>query len=139
MSGTLATRSDPAQTATVGISLGGLAAVRFALARPDVFGLAAGHSGAYNNGNDEVIRDVREGPMRGGRFHLVAGTYESALGGDAVGGNLLEAQRRLASALVERGIDHQAYEYPEGHSWGLWKANLGRALRYLYRGETASE
>lgn len=122
---------DPARTATVGISLGGAAAVRFALARPDRFGRAAGHSGAYGGPDDPIVRDVLEGPLRPARFHLVVGTYETALGGDPVRGNLLESQRRLARALAERGYDHRAHEFPEGHSWGLWKAQLGDALRFL--------
>jgi enterochelin esterase family protein len=122
---------DPARTVTIGISLGGAAAVRFALARPDLFGLAAGHSGAYGGAGDPIVRDVREGPLRPVRFHLVVGTYETALGGDPVHGNLLESQRLLARALAERGYGHRAHEYPEGHSWGLWRANLGDALRFL--------
>ena len=130
---------EPAKTATIGISRGGLAAVHLALSRPDLFGLSAGHSGAYALGDDAVIGDVREGPPRPVRFHLVVGTYDTALGGDVDSGAMLASQHRLVQALVERGYEHQAYEYPEGHSWGLWKANLGRALRYLYRGETASE
>lgn len=122
---------DPARTATVGISLGGAAAVRFALTRPDLFGLAAGHSGAYGGPDDPIGRDLRDGPLRPVRFHLVVGTYETALGGDPIRGNLLESQRQLVRALAERGYDHRAREYPEGHSWGLWKANLGDALRFL--------
>ncbi len=123
--------ADPDRTVTLGISLGGSAAVRFALRRPDVFARAAGHSGAYNDGDDVLVREVREGPTRPVRFHLIVGTYERALGGDPVGGNLLEAQRRLVRALADRGYAYDAHEYPEGHSWGLWKAHLGDALRYL--------
>ncbi len=123
--------ADPARTVTVGISLGGATAVRLALARPDLFGLAAGHSGAYGGPADPIVREVREGPHRPVRFHLVVGTYETALGGDPLRGNLLESQRQLARALAERGYDYRALEFPEGHSWGLWKANLGNALRFL--------
>lgn len=66
------------------------------------------------------------------RFHLVVGTYETALGDDPVEGNLLAAYRRMNHALRERGYDVALAEAHEGHSWGLWRANLGQALRWLF-------
>jgi enterochelin esterase family protein len=119
-----------AQTAIVGPSLGGLAAARIALARPDVFGLVAGQSGAYNTGT--FLSDVAREDKRAVRFHLVAGSFETALGGDPEGGNLLGAQRRLAEILKAKGYDVVAFERPEGHSWGFWKSQLGRALAWLF-------
>lgn len=120
---------DPARTAIVGASLGALAAARIALARPDVFGLVAGQSGAYGRG--DLLALVAGGERRRVRWHLVVGTYEDALGGDRDDGNLLGAERRLAAALTAKGYDVEAVERPEGHSWGLWKAQLGRALAWL--------
>lgn len=110
--------SDPAKTAIVGPSLGGLAAARIALDHPEIFGLVAGQSGVY----DPLLDDVRTGPKRAIRFHLVVGTYDG----------LLESQRRFAAALRGRGYDVETVERPEGHSWGLWRASLGDALRRLY-------
>jgi enterochelin esterase family protein len=121
----------PELNVVIGPSLGALGAARLALARPDLFGNVIGQSGAYNQGGDAVIRDVREGNPRDVSFHLVVGTYETALGGDPVDGNLLEAQRRFAAALKERGYSVTTVERPEGHSWGLWRANLGSALTWL--------
>jgi S-formylglutathione hydrolase FrmB len=96
----------------------------------DVFGLVAGQSGAYNTGT--LLSDAAGEDRRAVRFHLVAGSYETALGGDPQGGNLLGAQRRLAAILKTKGYDVVAVERPEGHSWGLWKSELGRALAWLF-------
>ncbi|HEX6851885.1 MAG TPA: alpha/beta hydrolase-fold protein [Candidatus Polarisedimenticolaceae bacterium] len=111
----------PELNVVIGPSMGALGAARLALARPDLFGNVVGQSGAYHRGDDAVIRDVREGPKRDVSFHLAVGTYD----------RLLEPQRRFAAALKERGYDVTTHEAPDGHSWGFWRAELGRALTRL--------
>ncbi|MCI0398278.1 MAG: hypothetical protein L0332_28970 [Chloroflexi bacterium] len=134
---------SPARTGTIGPSMAGLAAVYAAIARPDVFGLAAGQSGAYSVDSDAIIERIRAEQMAVGiggparreiRFYLVVGTYETAVGGDGDTGNLLEANRRLVEALESLDYEYQYQERPEGHSWGLWQATLGDALAYLLAG-----
>jgi enterochelin esterase family protein len=131
------TDPDPARTGVIGPSLGGLAAIHAALSRPEVFGRAAGQSGAYSVDGDALIRLAAR--QRSGlatrppvRFYLVVGTYETAVGGDEGSGNYLEANRRLANTLVEIDQEVLFEERHEGHSWGLWRATLGRALAYLF-------
>jgi enterochelin esterase-like enzyme len=131
------TDPDPKRTAVLGASMGGLGAVHAALTRPDVFALAAGQSGAYSVSNNALTRLVaagnRSGPTAlGNRFYLVVGTYESAVNGNAQIGNLLAANRRLVEALEAGDFEFRYEERPEGHSWGLWRGTLGRALAYLF-------
>jgi enterochelin esterase family protein len=121
----------PAQTATIGASMGGLFAVHLGMSHPEVFGLVAGQSGAYMLNDNAIIRDVAGGDRRPVRLHLLAGTYETAVGGSE-SGNILEASRRLAGVLDSVGYDYVYVEAPEGHSWGFWQGYLGAALRYLY-------
>jgi enterochelin esterase family protein len=123
---------DPAKTGTAGASMGGLIAVHAALSRPDTFGLALAQSGAYSLDGDAVIERVLMGEDGPARFYLVVGSYETAIGGDSLVGDLLGANRRLRQALQQRFYDVAYQELPQGHSWGLWQATLGDGLRFLY-------
>ncbi len=128
---TYQTDPAPAATGTLGASLGGLIALHLGVTRPDVFGLAASQSGAVDGDNDGLARGLAVRDPLPLRIHLVVGTYETAIG--AGGSNLLEANRRLAATLRQRGYDLDYVERPAGHSWGLWRDDLGAALRFLYR------
>ena len=135
------TDPDPARTGTLGASMGGLEAIFAAITRSDVFGLAAGQSGAYSVGDDAIIdkletasmgHDIGETSRRDLRLYLVVGTYETAISGDSSTGDLLAANRRLADVLKSTKYAFIYDERPEGHSWGLWKGTLGQALSYLF-------
>lgn len=127
------TSPDAGQTGTLGASMGGLISVYAAASRPDVFGLVAGQSGAYSLDDDAVIQLIATRPQPlPVRFHLVVGTYETAVGGNDQEGNLLAANQRLVAVLENQGLVYQYTELPDGHSWGLWQRQLGAALRFLY-------
>ncbi|MEI2610544.1 MAG: alpha/beta hydrolase-fold protein [Candidatus Promineifilaceae bacterium] len=127
------TSPDAGQTGTLGASMGGLISVYAAAVRPDVFGLVAGQSGAYSLDDDRVIQLIATRPQPiPVRFHLVVGTYETAVGGNDQEGNLLAANQRLVAVLESQGIVYRYAELPDGHSWGLWQRQLGAALRFLY-------
>jgi enterochelin esterase family protein len=125
--------ADPApdKTAVLGPSLAGLAAVHTAVLHPEVFGLAAGQSGAYSVNDGALLRRIAGQGAPGVRFYLVVGSYETAVSGSADVGNLLEANRQLADILEDKGYPYLYEELPQGHSWGLWEATIGRALEYL--------
>ena len=125
--------ADPApeKTAVLGPSLGGLAAVHTAVLHPDVFGLAAGQSGAYSVNEGALLRRIAGQGAPGVRFYLVVGRYETAVSGSSDEGNLLEANQQLADILEDKGYPHLYEELPQGHSWGLWRSTIGRALEYL--------
>ncbi|UCG23305.1 MAG: hypothetical protein JSW55_14275 [Chloroflexota bacterium] len=129
--------ADPATTGIIGNDLGGLAAVHAAVNHADVFGLAAAQSGRFGYDMEALIQDV--GRRRAGqagyvppRVYLVAGAYETAVEVGNGPENILEANRQLAAAIEQAGFDHRLDERPEGHSWGLWRGSLGRALSYLF-------
>lgn len=128
------TSSDPAQTATLGASMGGLISVYAAMNAPNVFGLVGSQSGALSFGRNGVITQVElQEPAVPVKFHLTIGTYDTAIMGyDAQDGNLYEGNKAFVEALRGRGYEFSYSAYPEGHSWGLWQAQLGNALRYLF-------
>lgn len=127
---TYQTDPDPAQTGTLGAALGGLMALHLSLSQPDVFGLAASQSGLVGTDNDGLARGVAVRPPSSLQIHLTVGLYETAVGPD--GQNVLESNRRLAAILQANGYAVAYVEQPAGHSWGLWRDDLGAALRFLY-------
>jgi enterochelin esterase family protein len=122
---------DPDKTAVLGVSRGGLAAVHTAVSHPEAIGLVAGLSGAYSLADDALLLQIAGQGAPGVNFYLVVGTYETAVAGNPTEGNLLEANRLLVDILKDKGYPHVYEELPQGHSWGLWEASIGRGLGYL--------
>lgn len=134
------TSANPAETATLGASMGGLISAYAALTAPNVFGLVGSQSGALSYGGNALITQVQlQEPPAPVRFHLSIGTYDTAIAGvDPEDGNLYEGNRAFVDALRSRGYEFSYSAYPEGHSWGLWQAQFGNALRYLFGPSTRS-
>jgi enterochelin esterase-like enzyme len=97
-----------------------------------VFGLVAGLSGAYTIDDNALLLRIAGQGVPGVNFYLVVGSYETAVNGSPIEGNLLEANRQLVDILEEKGYPYLYEELPEGHSWGLWEAAIGRGLGYLF-------
>lgn len=127
---TYQTDPDPARTGALGAALGGLMALHLGINHADVFGLVASQSGLVGLENDALARGAAVRPPAALKVHLVAGAYETAV--DEEGQNVLEANRRLAAILRDHGYAVDYVERPAGHSWGLWRDDLGAALGYLY-------
>ncbi len=130
--------SDPGQNGILGSAYGGLAAVYTALKRPDVIGLAAGQSAAFNAGDNSLVRnlaDIRrqdnllESAANLPRFYLVVGSYEN----DVLGlGDVLSANRMAVDRLRSASYQVVYDERHEGHGWALWRGTLGQTVIQLF-------
>ena len=130
--------ADPATTGILGNSLGGLAAVHTAVTQSTVFGAAVAQSGRFGQDDEALIRYLSRQRAGGSSFdplqvYMVVGTYETAVEGNNGTHNILEANREMAEALELAGIDYRLAEWPEGHSWGLWRGSFGQALSHLFK------
>lgn len=136
--------------AIVGVSMGGFAAVKFALKRPDLFAFAAGISPAVDVPSRpfSIKRPLQWryhrsifGPW-GGRvqqendpFVLARSTipgnapYLFLTCGDREG--LLSANRRLAAILAERHFQHEFRVVRGGHDWTQWNGELADCFKSL--------
>ena len=124
-------------TAVLGSSLGGLAALEAAFNYPDSFGHVAAHSADLTVGNQALTRRLQLQAVIPGRVHLGVGLFETAVPMPAPGGeterhDLLSAKRALAETLADKNADFLFSERAEGHNWGQWGAQFGTAVRFFF-------
>jgi enterochelin esterase family protein len=110
---------DPALRGMMGASLGGLISVYITWNHPGLFGFCASQSGAFLPGYSQVIRMVEEGPPREIRYYLDWGKYERAIA---------ESNEDMREAILRGGHELTWKVYPEGHSWGSWRAHVDDIL-----------
>jgi len=101
LDGEFRTLTNAANTGVLGSSMGGICSLALAWDRPDVFGLAASISGAYQVENrwflDGVLKPYR-GKRKSFRVYLDSGTASPGRGDDGA-----EDTRRVADALQRIG------------------------------------
>jgi S-formylglutathione hydrolase FrmB len=147
--------------AIVGISMGGFAAIKLALSRPDIFGFVAAlspsidilhrHFNVKRVGEWWRIRtlfgaqgsDTRQAsdpfllvnsadPARTPYLYVTAGGQEPLLG----------PNRRFAALLHKRNFSYEFHTLPGGHDWNEWDAQIPGCFESLFKhlgvGESSS-
>ena len=71
-------------------------------------------------GGEAFLKGVVQGPMRPIRWHLDCGTLEW----------LIDSNRRLASALADRGAEVTLTTRNAGHNWVSWRNGLVGGFRF---------
>ncbi|HUI65736.1 MAG TPA: alpha/beta hydrolase-fold protein, partial [Bacteroidota bacterium] len=112
----------PSQTAIMGASMGGLIATYAALTHPEVFGLCAAQSPAYQWDKDAILEMVRTSPKRAFRMYLDTGTI----------GDAQVRTRLMRDIMKKKGYDIVYAEYPEAHNWANWRARVGIILKAFW-------
>ncbi len=107
---------------TAGDSFGGNISGYISFTYPEVFGLCGLHSGAFWPNNYEVYNNFINAPYKPVTFAAVWGTYES----------LFTNMRSFRDLMTAKGNELLWSELPEGHSWGLWRANIDFLLEYFF-------
>jgi enterochelin esterase family protein len=122
------TIDSASQRLVLGDSFGGNISALISYNYPEVFGLCGLHSAAFWPNNYEVYNQILSGPIKNIRYASVWGTYES----------VYQNLRPFRDTLLNRGYDYHWSELPEGHSWGLWRANIDFILEYFFPSSTSS-
>lgn len=120
--------ADPARVAVVGQSLGGLSALRLALRRPDLCGVALSQSASlWLDQLEDEVQDVEThaaDARRGGpRIHLAHGRQEWVLA---------PPHHRLRERLASAGVTTQAVEYNGGHDYAWWRGAVADGLVWAF-------
>jgi enterochelin esterase-like enzyme len=129
------TSRSPEMRLMVGDSYAGLAASYITFQHPDVFGLAYSQSGYLSLRADELIHAFGTTERKPIRLFVDVGQYERTVGWNwlpKAETDFLAANRRFLAVLTKRGYDVEYREYPEGHTWGNWRAHLIDALVHFF-------
>jgi enterochelin esterase family protein len=114
---------EAASRAVIGDSYGGNISAIVVLRHTEVFGNCGLHSAAFQPNNYEVLTMIDPEEKLDLRIANIYGIYE---------GSITITMRDMAVALDEENYDHISIEYPEGHSWGLWRATLDDMLGFFF-------
>lgn len=119
-----ATIPDSSHRATIGASFGGNISALISLDRPEVFYKMGQHSGAWWPNNYEAESLLNNSNHKDIPMPSVWGSYE---------GSLTASWKDIADDLITGNYPNKYFnQYPEGHSWGLWRATLDELLIFLF-------
>lgn len=115
--------TDPARTAVVGQSLGGLSALRTAVRRPETVGAAVSQSASL--WASELGGDLEGRDLTGSRLYVEVGRHEWVL---------TAPHRRVVGRLREHGAEVHAVEFDGGHDDACWRGGIAAGLRWWAAG-----
>lgn len=116
------TIKDPKSRLVLGDSYGGNISALIAFNYPEVFGNCGLHSGAFQPYDYEAAQLISSKPLQPIKLFSVWGSYEG----------LYQFWRPYKDSLLQKGYALRWAEYPEGHSWGLWRATTDDMLKYFF-------
>ena len=116
------TIETPDNRLVLGDSFGGNISALISYNHPEVFGLCGLHSAAFWPNNYETLDMITNGPIKPIKWSSIWGTYEG----------LYPELRSFRDFLLGNGYQLDWLERPEGHSWGLWRANIDQILEYFF-------
>jgi len=116
------TEQSPKRRLVLGDSYGGNISALICYYHSEIFGNCGLHSGAFQENNYEAYNLFISSPKKEVKFSMVWGTYES----------LYRNMRQFRDSLYAKKYDYNWSELPEGHSWGLWRANIDFMLEYIF-------
>ncbi len=122
MDNSFKTFQTPEKRLVIGDSYGGNISALIAYNHSDIFGNCGLHSGAFQENDFETYKLITNGPKKKIKWFSVWGTYEG----------LWKNMRSFRDFLKSAGYISEHHEYPEGHSWGLWRANTDSMLEYFF-------
>ncbi len=112
---------QPRLRATVGASNGGNISLWLGTRHPELFGNVAAQSSYVEPAVASAFSEGRRLPLR---IYLDVGTYDIPM--------LIPMVRKLRQTLAEQGYEVRYQEFPEGHSWGNWRAHLDDILLWFF-------
>lgn len=114
---------SPDTRAAIGTSLGANISAQISFYHPDIIGKAGLHSPAFWPNNNETTDLLLGGGLKPIQWASVWGTYE---------GSVFQNMQIVQAGLEGLGYEFYGNYYPEGHSWGLWRATFDELLIELF-------
>lgn len=122
------TINEPNSNAVIGSSYGGNISLWIGMNHTDVFG----HVGAFSPFIEPDIQTTfANSAMLDLRIYMNHGTYDHL-------DPIHQSVSTFLPILEEKEYDYKYGEYPEGHSYGFWRAHVDDALEFFFPGPAAS-
>jgi enterochelin esterase family protein len=118
------TIADKNRRLILGDSFGGNISAIITWNYPSVFANCGLHSAAFWPNSYEIYNTIVSSPKKEIKYFAIWGTYES----------LFTNMRSFRDSLTSKGYTIFTKEYPEGHSWGLWRANIMNMISWFFPG-----
>jgi len=115
------TQKMPESRTTIGCSAGGNISLWLGLRYPEFFGNVAAQSSYVEK---SIILGYKETAHIITKFYLDVGLYDIPI--------LPPLVNNLAQIFQERKFTYCCRHYPEGHSWGSWRAHIDDALEMFF-------
>lgn len=106
----------------IGDSYGGNISALISYNHAEIFGNCGLHSAAFQPNNYEAYNLILQGHKKEIKFVSIWGSYES----------LFTNMRDFRDSCIKKGYEFIALEFPEGHSWGLWRATIDIILENIF-------
>lgn len=112
------TEAQATSRATIGSSFGGLISVIIAYSHPEVFGHCGALSCAFWPNNQEPLEFIKNNMDKPINYAAIWGSYDG----------VRKNNQKVIKAFEAKGKSVFWKELPEGHNWGLWRANTDEIL-----------
>lgn len=119
---------DKYKRLVLGDSYGGNISAIISWNYPGVFANCGLHSAAFQPNNYEIYNAIINGARKDIKYFSIWGTYEP----------LFTNMRNFRDTPISKGYTITTREYPEGHSWGLWRANIMNMIAWFFPGGAVS-
>jgi enterochelin esterase-like enzyme len=117
------TKSNPESRVTIGCSAGGNISLWLGLHYPEIFGNVAAQSSYVE---ESISLGFKETSHTRTKFYLDMGVYDVPI--------LPPLVDHLVQILHKRNFEYRYQYYPEGHSWGSWRAHIDDVLEMFFPG-----
>jgi len=116
------TITEASKRLVLGDSFGGNISALISYEYAEIFGNCGLHSAAFWPNDNEVYNMIVNGENKEIKYSSTWGTYEG----------LDENMRSFRDNMKSKGYEFDWLELPEGHSWGLWRANIDTILEFIF-------
>jgi len=122
------TINEASSNAVIGSSLGGNISLWIGMNHPEIFGHAGSFSPYIEN---DILTTFENSPMFDLQIYMNHGTYDHL-------DPIQQSVDAFLPILEDKEYDYEYGEYPEGHSYGFWRAHVDDALEFFFPGPNAA-
>jgi enterochelin esterase-like enzyme len=129
------TVASPGTRMVAGDSYAGVGSIYVPFQHPETFGLSYSQSGYLPLDGGAMIEAFSKSDRKTIRLYIDVGIYERKVGWGWLPDDEIDftsGNRKFSDVLERKAYDYVYREYPEGHTWGNWRAHMIDALVHFF-------